>query len=81
VDAKALLDTGFDGDLAVPMELIANGQPPDEYRSWTLADGSMIVAPLCYGTVRVGHFDPVPADFDQFLPLVQKTETNGPSQQ
>lgn len=37
---EALLDTGFDGDIVVPLSLIANDQPPDEYRNWALADGS-----------------------------------------
>ncbi len=62
VQVDALLDTGFDGDVAVPPPLITDGEPPDEYRSWSLADGSVIVAPLYYGALRVGSFDPVPAD-------------------
>src|SRR5262249_2247247 len=61
-ELEALLDTGFDGDLAVPPELIADGPLPDEYRSWLLADGSTIVAPVYYGTVTVGTFTPRPAD-------------------
>jgi hypothetical protein len=52
----------MNGDVVVPPGLIIDGQPPDEYRSWSLADGSVIVAPLYYGTVRVGTLDPVPAD-------------------
>jgi hypothetical protein len=58
----ALLDTGFDGDVAVPPELIGDGQLPDEYRSWSLADASVFVAPVYHGTVQVGSFDPAPAD-------------------
>ena len=59
---EALVDTGFEGDLAVPLLLITDGQPPDDYRSWALADGSVIATPMYYGTVRVGSFEAVPAD-------------------
>jgi predicted aspartyl protease len=62
VRVEALLDTGFDGDVVVPPQLITDGEPPDEHRSWSLADGSVIVAPLYYGALQVGSLDPVPAD-------------------
>lgn len=61
-EVEALLDTGFDGDVAVPLALIADGQPPDEYRSWELADGSTVATPVYYGTVQLGSFPSVPAD-------------------
>jgi len=59
---EALLDTGFDGDVVVPLSLIADGPPPDEYRSWQLADGSIVATPVYYGTVQVGGFAAVEAD-------------------
>ncbi len=62
VTLEALIDTGFDGDLAVPMELIADGESPDEYRGWALADGSEIETPVYYGTAWLGRFPSVPAD-------------------
>lgn len=62
VEVEALLDTGFDGDVVVPVRLIGGAQPPDEYRSWALADGSTVATPVYYGTVQLGNFAAVPAD-------------------
>lgn len=58
---EALLDTGFDGDLAVPLGFIDNAAPPDGYVPWTLADGSEVFAPTYDGTVRLGDFPPLAA--------------------
>jgi len=58
-DAEALLDTGFDGDVAVPPDLATNGRP-DGHLRWTLADGSTILAPYFMGTVKVGNMGPFP---------------------
>jgi clan AA aspartic protease len=60
-DVEALIDTGFDGFMAVPPELLANGQPADDYYSWTLADGSRVVTPVYLGTVQIGDLAEVPA--------------------
>jgi predicted aspartyl protease len=57
----ALIDTGFDGFLAVPPSLLADGQPPDNFQSWSLADGTRVTAPLYLGTVHVGDLGSVPA--------------------
>ena len=54
VELEALLDTGFDGHLVVPPSVVANGQAPDGHASWTLADGSSVLAPYYLGTVEVG---------------------------
>jgi predicted aspartyl protease len=51
---EALVDTGFDGDVAIEPARIATGAPPDEYRSYRLADGSTVVAAIYYGTVQIG---------------------------
>src|SRR5207248_2778522 len=58
---EALIDTGFDGFVAVAPELLANGEPPDDYQTWTLADGSKLSAPFYFGTVHVGDIGAVPA--------------------
>lgn len=50
---EALIDTVFDGDIAVPVDLLANGEPDDHHR-WTLADGSDVYAPYYIGVVHVG---------------------------
>ncbi len=60
-DLEVLLDTGFDGDLALSPTLIANGQRPTGYSRWMLADGSSVLAASYRGTVRVGPFEPFPA--------------------
>ena len=49
---EALIDTGFDGDVAVPPDLLANHEP-DDYQRWTLADGSIVYTPMYFGTVHV----------------------------
>ena len=63
VDADALLDTGFDGHVAVPARLLRNGQAqrPDGYMRWTLADGSVVSAPVYAGRISVGRMGPYPA--------------------
>jgi predicted aspartyl protease len=51
---EALIDTGFDGDVAVPPEALADGEPPDDYQRWILADGSQVVAAFYIGAVTLG---------------------------
>ena len=58
-DVEALLDTGFDGDVAVPPEVLS-GQSPNEYVIWTLADGSPVLAPAFVATAQLGDLDPFP---------------------
>ena len=54
-DLEALLDTGFDGDVALPPELIINGEPADGHQRWKLADGSTVLAPYYVGTAHLGN--------------------------
>ena len=56
VQVEVLLDTGFDGDVAVPPGLVMNGEPPDDYLVWALADGSEVLAPAFLGRARLGPF-------------------------
>ena len=56
---EALLDTGFDGHVVVPIGLITNGMVPDGSLEWMLADGSVVQAPAYIGSVQVGSFAPV----------------------
>lgn len=51
---EALIDTGFDGDIALPSKMIMNGNPPDGYHRWKLADQSIVVTPYYIGTVGFG---------------------------
>lgn len=57
---EALVDTGFDGDVALPPGLLANGGSPDEYLTWALADGSEVLAAAFLGAARLGDLDPFP---------------------
>jgi predicted aspartyl protease len=61
IDTAALLDTGFDGDVALPPALIGSVHPPADYLRWTLADGSTVLAPVYLGTVQIGSLGPYPA--------------------
>ncbi len=58
-EAEALLDTGFDGGMAMPPFLLADLEP-DWYQLWTLADGSQVSAPVFRGAVQLGDFEPIP---------------------
>ena len=60
VALEALVDTGFDGGLAVPPAFITNGETPDGYLPWTLADGRQVLLPAYRGIVQLGSFPPFP---------------------
>jgi predicted aspartyl protease len=60
LDVEALLDTGFDGDVAVPANFAAEGIGPAGTMTCRLADGSPVAAPIYRGTVSVGSFGPFP---------------------
>ncbi len=59
-DIEIFLDTGFDGDIAVPTDLVGEGRPPDGYLPCRLADGSEVLTPLYRGVVRVGALPSFP---------------------
>jgi predicted aspartyl protease len=56
---EALLDTGFDGEVVLPTGLIANGESPDGYLNWALADASHVSAPAYLGTAQLGDAPPI----------------------
>lgn len=58
---EALIDTGFDGYVAVPHDLLGSDLPPDDYHAWSLADGSEVFAPFYLGTVHLGDVGAFPA--------------------
>jgi len=62
IQIEALLDTGFDGDVAIPRPPFADQQPRDEYRTWALADGSIVATPVYHGMVELGSFVAVAVD-------------------
>jgi predicted aspartyl protease len=46
LDAQALIDTGFSGDIVVPATGELKQYTPDAYATWTMADGSEVLAPI-----------------------------------
>ena len=60
VALEALVDTGFDGGVAVPPTIVTNGETPDGYLPWTLADGTQVLLPAYRGTVQLDGFPSFP---------------------
>ena len=56
---EALLDTGFDGGLAVSPSSVAVGQTAEWSLTAFLADGSLVDVPAYLGTVQVCDLPPV----------------------
>jgi predicted aspartyl protease len=52
LDTQALINTGFSGDIVVPASGELKQHPPDAYATWTMADGSEVLAPIVLGTIR-----------------------------
>ncbi len=42
LNTQALIDTGFSGDIVVPVTEDLKQSPPDAYATWTMADGSEV---------------------------------------
>lgn len=56
---EALLDTGFDGYAAIPVDMM-RGLAPRGVSLWSLADGTVVQVPYFRGMARAGRFDPFP---------------------
>jgi predicted aspartyl protease len=52
LDTQTLIDTGFSGDIVVPATKELLHSTPGAYATWTMADGSEILAPIFLGTIR-----------------------------
>lgn len=61
ISTEAVCDTGFDGDLAVPSELVPSDASPATYQTWRTAFESQHEAPVYIGTVTIGQYDAIPA--------------------
>jgi predicted aspartyl protease len=57
LDTQALIDTGFSGDVVVPASEELKQSPPDAYATWTMADGSEMMAPIFLGSIRFPQLD------------------------
>lgn len=60
LDIEALVDTGFDGGLAVPPDLIPAGLAPVGQSTWNLVDGTEITTNAYYCSVSIGQLPSVP---------------------
>jgi predicted aspartyl protease len=54
---QVLIDTGFSGDIVVPATEELKQYPPDAYATWTMADGSEVMAPIFLGSIRFPQLD------------------------
>ncbi len=52
-EIEALVDTGFDGDVVLPLSTITAIDPPDGYLEWRLADASEVLAPYYLATAEI----------------------------
>ena len=59
VRLEALVDTGFDGAIIVPADLVPDVELPLTYLRWKLADGSQVTAPAYRGTLQIGDMTPL----------------------
>ena len=59
VRLEALVDTGFDGAIVVPTDLVTDVELPLTYLRWKLADGSHVTAPAYRGTLQIGDMTPL----------------------
>src|SRR5688500_16545762 len=57
IHTQVLIDTGFSGDIVVPATDELKQSPPDAYATWTMADGSEVMAPIFLGTIRFPELD------------------------
>ena len=57
LDTQALIDTGFSGDIVVPATKELLQSTPGAYATWTMADGSEVLAPIFLGTIRFPELD------------------------
>jgi predicted aspartyl protease len=57
LNTQVLIDTGFSGDIVVPATEELKESPPDAYATWTMADGSEVMAPIFLGTIRFPQLD------------------------
>jgi predicted aspartyl protease len=57
LQTQAMIDTGFSGDIVVPATGELKQYPPDAYATWTMADGSEVLAPIFLGTIRFPQLD------------------------
>ncbi len=58
-EGEALLDTGFDGRVLLPSRYLQDTGSSEWSDSWTLADGSKVIADSYPGVAELDGFEPV----------------------
>lgn len=54
LDSEALVDTGSNGEVIVPPDLVGDGPVPLLYNDIRLADDSRLTVPVFLGNLRIG---------------------------
>jgi predicted aspartyl protease len=57
LNTQVLIDTGFSGDIVIPVTGELKQSTPDAYATWTMADGSEVLAPIFLGSIRFPQLD------------------------
>jgi predicted aspartyl protease len=57
INTQALIDTGFSGDIVIPATEELKQAAPGAYATWTMADGSEVMAPIFLGSIRFPELD------------------------
>lgn len=56
----ALIDTGLEGGVVLPLSYLPTDVPPERLTRWIFADGSRRSAPIYRGRVALGEFPLLP---------------------
>lgn len=54
-----MIDTGFDGGVVIPRDLLNPSLEPARYLPWFLADDSEVLLPVFAGEVQIGDLPPL----------------------
>ena len=60
-EENAVLDTGFDGEVAVPVSRV-EGLETDEFERFAFPDGTVVEPGIFRGSVQLADLPPVPAE-------------------
>ena len=55
-EGSALVDTGLEGGVVLPLSYLPANVPPERHTRWVFADGSRRGAPIYSGSVTIGDF-------------------------
>ena len=58
INVEGLIDTGFDGDIILPRNILGNEEPPNLDLPWRLPDDAVAHSPGYVGAVYLGDLPP-----------------------